>query len=116
MEKEELKELIEIADKIKDLFKTEEENEALLLAKIVNLLMLSIIESALSINRFKAWFDFLNECHNQGISCEDSFKLMRTLANSGIGGSVKICKTFLPHSDSTSATKCKFCGRESWQH
>jgi hypothetical protein len=33
-----------------------------------------------------------------------------------VGRSERLCRTFFPDGRTTSATKCKFCGKEKWEH
>ena len=32
------------------------------------------------------------------------------------GRSEQLCRTFLPDGTTTSTTKCRFCGKEKWEH
>ena len=33
-----------------------------------------------------------------------------------VGRSEQLCRTFLSDGTTTSATKCRFCGKEKWEH
>lgn len=33
-----------------------------------------------------------------------------------VGRSEQLCRTFLSDGTTSSATKCRFCGKEKWQH
>lgn len=33
-----------------------------------------------------------------------------------VGRSEQLCRTFLSDGTKTSATKCRFCGKEKWEH
>jgi len=65
-----------------------------------------------------AEFDYTKDEHTEYLNKEDFIKvaqeIVKLFAISDVSNSV--CRTFVPDYSTSSATKCKICGKEKWQH
>lgn len=55
------------------------------------------------------------EIGNQIMQCADDI-IKNCSIPAVVGRSEQLCQTFLSDGTTSSATKCRFCGKEKWEH